>query len=159
MITVQLVFQDHTVSDTIAAANSQGMSFNDYIEWRLNVDLDTAAEQALPTAQPDESVENLVNELYRTALAEPAEDDSDEEHVIKAKSYLVEELYKRLATGNPWNLRDRGNRIRIGKAFKRLIDAQGKRGRQLEDGGPAMQVRYLGKNSQNQAMYKTVRVS
>jgi len=156
MITVQLTFHDQTVSDTITAASTQGLSFNDYVEWRLNVDLDTAIDQARPAVQPDQTVDEIAKALYFVALDEPAEEVGDDYHE-KAQPYLVEDLYKRRGTGTAWNLRDRGNRIMIGKAFKRLVDAQTSGGCQIED-GRQMKVELDGRTAQNQARYRTVRV-
>lgn len=155
MITVQLTFHDQTVSDTIAAANVQGLSFNDYIEWRLNVELDAAVE-ARPAENPDQTVDEIAKALYLVAIEEPAQ-EFDDDHHEEGRPYLVEDLYKRLGIGNAWNLRDRGNRIMIGKAFKRLVDAQMSGGHEIAD-GRQMKVVLEGRTAQNQAKYRTVRV-
>lgn len=159
MITVQLAFHDETVSDTIAAANAQGLSFNDYVEWRLNVDLDAAADQVRPAVQPPtQTVDELAKALYNFALEEQAE-ESDEDYRVEGRLYLVEDLYKRLGTGCAWNLRDRGNRIMIGKAFKRIVDKQGKNGVMIEEERRAVKVVFIGRTAQNQAQYRTVRMA
>lgn len=148
---------DETVSDTIAAANLQGLSFNDYIEWRLNVDLDAAVvSQAQTSFQSEKTVDEIAKELYLFALEEPAKEDGDN-FSEEGKSYLVEDLYKRLGTGSAWNMRDRGNRIMIGKAFKRQVDAQGPGGCQIDD-GRQMKIHVDGRTAQNQTKYRTVRV-
>lgn len=157
MITVQLTFNDDTVSDTIAAASLQGLSFNDYVEWRLNVELDAAvADQVRPALPSEQTVDEIAKALYLFALHEPAK-ESDDNYSTEGRPYLVEDLYKRQGTGSAWNLRDRGNRIMIGKAFKRLVDAQLPGGRQIDD-GRQMRVDVDGRTAQNQTRYRTVRV-
>lgn len=156
MITVQLTLHEQTVSDMITAASAQGLSFDDYVEWRLNVDLDATLDEARPELGHDQSVDEIAKMLFHAALDEPAEEHSDD-HSEEARPYLVEELFKRHGTGAAWNLRDRGARIMIGKAFKRLVDAQLPGGYQIED-GRQMKVEPAGRTAQNQAKYRTVRV-
>lgn len=156
MIDIQLKLHEQTILDTIVAANAQGLSFNEYVEWRLNVDLDTAIEAEKPSGEVDQTVEEVAQELFHVALDQVAE-ESDGDMRTKGTLYLVEELYKQRPTGTAWNLRDRGNRIMIGKAFKRLVDAQLPGGIQIED-GRQLKVKFDGRTAQNQARYKTVRV-
>jgi hypothetical protein len=156
MMTMQLTLHEQTVADTIAAASAQGLSFNDYVEWRLNADLDASLEQIrVPT--PDQSIDELARELFLFALEEPAEDTSDEETIVEARPFLVEDLYKRRGIGIVWEQRDRGNRIMLGKAFKRVIDAQAPGGREIDD-GRLMKVVVHSRTAQNQTKYKTVYV-
>lgn len=51
----------------------------------------------------------------------------------------------------------RGNRISIGRAFKRLVDAQPPTGTEIIDGQRVM-VERAGLTQQNQAVYRTVKV-
>lgn len=156
MITLQLVFKDETVSDLINAAAVQGLPFNDYVEWRLNADLDSKAEEQ--RVDPDETVQQVAKALFCEALLQPAA-ESDDEHPEEGVFYLVEELYKKLKLQPAWAHRDRGNRIMIGKAFKREVDAQ-KHGTQLSDGsGWCVKVFFEGRTSQNQARYRTHRTA
>lgn len=157
MLTVQLILSDQTVSDAIGAANLQGLTFNDYVEWRLNVDLDAAIEQK--AGQPDQSVDEIAKALFSIALEQPARESSDE-YESEGKPYLVEELYRQLESGSAWNLRDRGNRIMIGKAFRRLVDAKNEKGGGVQiDDGRVMKVMFETRTSQNQAVYRTHRVA
>lgn len=160
MIAIQLNLHEQTVSDAIGAANLQGLSFNDYVEWRLNVDLDAAVEHGTqPTTVPDQSVEEVAKALFLLALDQPAMEANDE-YTVEGRFYLVEDLYKQLEKGSAWNLRDRGNRIMIGKAFKRLVDANNQKhgGIQIDD-GRVMKVIFEKRTSQNQAVYRTHRVA
>lgn len=156
MIDLQLKLHERTVLDSIVAASAQGLSFSEYVEWRLNVDLDTAIEAEKAGGEIDQTVEDVAKELFRVALDQVAE-ESDEDIAIKGTLYLVEELYKQLPTRNAWNRRERGNRIMIGKAFKRLVDAQLSGGTQIED-GHQVKVIFDSRTAQNQARYKTIRV-
>ena len=154
MITVQLTLDDQTVSDTIAAATKAGFSFNEYVEWRLNVELDAAIDQAQPAEQLSQNVEKIARELLDFASTQQAQDDGDcGEYIVEAKPYLVEDLYKRRKSGTAWNLLDRGHRIMIGKAFKRLVD------KEYVHDVESIQVRIVrdGLTAQNQTRYKTVR--
>ncbi len=160
MITVQLTLQAQTVSDMIAASTAHGLSFNEYIEWRLNADLDAAVTLIRPDVRPDQTAEEIAKQLYDAALGQQAEEYGDE-HQEEALPYLVEELYKQHGTGTAWNQLERGTRIMIGKAFKRMVDAQLSGGCQIEDGRQmkvVTQVQPAGHTSQHQARYKTVRV-
>jgi hypothetical protein len=150
---IQLIFEEETVAGCLAAAKIQGMTFNEYVEWRLNVDLDAAAEQTQSAGPQDQPVEEIAKALYNAALNEPAEDSSIDDHFTEGRPYLVETLYKRLGAATPWNLRDRGNRIMIGKAFKRLVDTS--QAIETEEGRKVI-VKYFQKTAQNQALYKTV---
>lgn len=156
---IQLSLDEQTVHGTIAAAARQGLSFSEYVEWRLNVDLDTdiSVEVQKPSGgESAQSVDEIAGSLFRAALEQVAE-ESDEDNKTTAALYLVEDLYKRRPTGTAWNLRDRGNRIMIGKAFKRLVDAQLPGGIEIDD-GRRVKVEFDGRTAQNQARYKTVRV-
>lgn len=155
MITLQLTFKDETVADLISAAAVQGLSFNDYVEWRLNADLDSKAEEQ--RIDPDETVQQVAKALFREALLQPAA-ESDEDYVDEGVYYLVEELYKKLKLQPAWEQRDRGNRIMIGKAFKREVDAQAQGGTMISDeSGLCVKVHFEGRTSQNQAKYRTHR--
>ncbi len=158
MITLQLTFKDDTVADLIKAAAVQGLPFNDYVEWRLNADLDSKAEEQ--RIDPDETVQQVAKALFREALVQTAA-ESDDEHTEEGVFYLVEELYKKLRLQPAWEQRDRGNRIMIGKAFKREVDAQQGHGTCLADDGqgPCVRVQFEGRTSQNQARYRTHRTA
>jgi hypothetical protein len=146
MIQVTLELHQNTVADLIKAASAQGMEFNKYVEMRLNADLDQVVEEeTLGNVVSAEDIEDAAKAIFTEALSYPAN-----------KPYLVEKVYARLNRGE-WGIQDRGARIRIGKAFKRLVDAQAAGGTQLEH-GYQMKVRFLHKNAQNQAVYQTERV-
>jgi hypothetical protein len=146
MITVTLSFHENTLVDLVKAATSQGLDFNKYVEMRLNADLDQAVEEEPESsASASLDVEEIAKDVFQEALHYPAE-----------KSYLVEKIYSRLNKGE-WGRFDRGVRIMIGKAFKRLVDAQLAGGTHL-DHGYQMRVRFLKKTPQNQALYQTERV-
>lgn len=146
MITVQLQLKENTVADALAAASLNGLSFDAYVEWRLNL-ADHPASIPLETEGADPDLIHVVRVLMAEALREPSDEDGPE--------YLVEELYRRTDLAD-WNTRDRGSRIRIGKAFKRLVDAQQAGGQEMGD-GRQMKVIFVGKTAQNQARYRTVR--
>ncbi len=146
MMQISLALHENTVADLIKAASAQGLDFNKYVEMRLNADLDQIVEEdtvANPLKISD--VDEVAKELFNEALNYPAN-----------KTYLVEKIYARLNKGD-WSLQDRGTRIMVGKAFKRVVDAQLAGGTQLEH-GYQMKVRFLHKNAQNQAVYQTERV-
>jgi hypothetical protein len=126
---------------------SHGADLNKYVEMRLNADLDRALEVRSVKGQPhlEDSVEEIAEKIFKEALSYPVN-----------KPYLVEKVYSRLDRG-AWNMHDRGSRIMIGKAFKRLVEAQLPGGTQLEH-GYQMKVRFLTKTAQNQALYQTERV-
>ena len=146
MITVTLSFHENTIADLVKAAISQGLDFNKYVEMRLNADLDQAIEkEPESSASVSLDVEEIAKDVFQEALHHPAE-----------KPYLVEKIYGRLNKGE-WSRFDRGVRIMIGKAFKRLVDVQLAGGTQL-DHGYQMKVRFLKKTPQNQALYQTERV-
>ncbi|KFC61893.1 hypothetical protein [Massilia sp. LC238] len=146
MMQVILELHQNTVADLIKAATVQGMEFKKYVEMRLNADLDQVVEEQAPAnAVSADDVEDIAQAIFTEALSYPAN-----------KQYLVEKVYGRLNRGD-WSVHDRGTRIRVGKAFKRLVDAQSAGGTQLEH-GYQMKVRFLHKNAQNQAVYQTERV-
>ncbi len=156
MITLQLTFKDETVADLINAAAIQGLPFNDYVEWRLNADLDSKAEEQ--RIDPDETVQQVARALFKEALEQSAA-ESDGEYSEEGVYYLVEELYKKLKLQPAWAQRDRGNRIMIGKAFRREVDSQSEGGTMLsEETGICVKVFFEGRTSQNQARYRTHRV-
>lgn len=151
MITIQICLQDQTIARAIAEAGKQGLSLDDYIDMRLGSDDGSALGDAtVPTAL--DTIEELARKLFDAALERPLEGDESE----KSDKYLVEELYKQLDLSE-WDTRSVGNRIRLGKAFKRLVLLQLEGGTQLED-GIQVKVEPCGKTVQNQALYRTVRV-
>ena len=155
MITVQLSFHEQTIVDAITAAMAQKVSFNDYVEQLVNVDLDAAVEQAPKVEEPEKTVNELAKALFDIALEQLAA-ESDIDFDEPGTEYVVEDLYKILRPSKIWNLQDRGNRIMLGKAFRRLVDAQHNNGCVLES-GMAVKVVFEGKTAQNKAIYKTVR--
>lgn len=158
MITVQITLQLETMSTAAAAAARENMTFDQYVEWRLT----TADQVSQPvnfvgaTASDDENPEQVARALFKIALDQQAEEAGDDYHV-DARPYLIEELYSRHYSGKPWNSWTVGNRIQLGRQFKKLVDAQPKGGQQIED-GRQMRIEFVGHTKQNQTRYRTVRV-
>lgn len=158
MITVQITLQLETMSIAAAAAVRENMSFDQYVEWRLStVDQSVAPVNFVGTpALDDENPEQVARALFKIALDQQAEEAGDDYHV-EARPYLIEELYTRYYNGKPWTSWAVGNRIQLGRQFKKLVDAQPKGGQQIED-GRQMRIEFVGHTKQNQTRYRTVRV-
>lgn len=158
MITVQIVLQLETASAAAAAAARENMTFDQYVEWRLTT-VDTVPIPVNYLGTPDtedENPEQVARALFKIALNQQAEEAGDDYHV-EARPYLIEELYTRFYKGKPWTSWAVGNRIQLGRQFKKLVDAQPEGGQQIED-GRQMRVEFVGHTKQNQTRYRTVRV-
>jgi hypothetical protein len=158
MITVQITLQLETMSIAAAAAARENMTFDQYVEWRLSsVDQGSNPVNLLgSSASDDENPERVARALFDIALEQQAE-EHDEDYHVEARPYLIEELYTRHYNGKPWTSWSVGNRIQLGRQFKKLVDAQGKGGKQIED-GRQMRIEFVGHTKQNQTRYRTVRV-
>lgn len=155
MITVHFSLSEKVVHKATGEAIAQGMSFPEYVEWRLStVPEDSGEEQLLPVQQ---SAAETAREMFLFALDQPVHATSDEGD-MESNDYLVETLYKQMPFSTDWGVLDRGFRIMIGKAFKREVDSQSDGGTLIdEENGYAMKVRFVGRSPQNQAIYKTER--
>ncbi|WP_172152067.1 hypothetical protein [Pseudomonas tumuqii] len=144
MITLQINLPDQTLANAIAAATKHGLSLDDYIDMQLSSG--DFIPEATPAAPGHEPIEGLAQSLFDSAIELPED----------GLPFLVEEIYKQLDL-SPWEARSAGTRIRLGKAFMRLVKAQPEGGRVRED---KIQVRIdsVGKTAQNQQLYRTVRV-
>jgi hypothetical protein len=158
MVTVQITLQLETMSNAAAAAARENMTFDQYVEWRL-----TAVEQVSNAVNfvgtpmsGDENPEQVARALFKIALDQQAEEAADDYHV-EARPYLIEELYTRHFNGKPWTSWTVGNRIQLGRQFKKLVDAQPQGGQQIED-GRQMRIEFVGHTKQNQTRYRTMRV-
>lgn len=143
MITIQLSLPDQTLASAIAAAIGHGVSLDDYIDMKLN------AVGSLSESAPADEGTGIV--LLAKALFDAAIDSPE-----GGQPFLIEDVYKGLDL-SPWEQRSVGARIRLGKAFMRLVRAQ------LEGGtlrGDNIQVRIdaEGKTAQNQQLYRLKRV-
>jgi hypothetical protein len=141
MITLQVSLPDELVTNAIAAAMQQRLSLDAYIGQCLG-----GAEPIAPVAGSADPMQELAEKLFEAALEVP----------LEAKPYRLEELHKRLALGH-WSDNSTGDRVRLGKAFKRLVDAQPSGGTQLED-GIQVKVTHIGETARHQTIYVTVRV-
>lgn len=143
MINVQIRLPGQTLINAITAASKHGMSLDEYIDMQLT-DAESVIEFPPNTAASD-PVDELARTLFRAAIERPED----------GPPFLVEELYKQLPL-SPWEDRSVGTRIRLGKAFMRLVKAQPEGGRLREDD---LQVRIIigEKTAQNQQTYRVER--
>lgn len=143
MITIQICLQDKTVANAITAAAQQGLSFDEYIDQRLSSDEScTVRSEGRSTDSVDTLAEALFHAATRRALNKPM--------------YLVEELYKDLNFDITWEARSPGNRIKLGKAFKRFVEEQSKKPAVHRPDGTKVRIRaHDQKTQQNQQLYFT----
>jgi len=109
MITIQVTLQDQTVANAISAAAQQGLSFDEYVDQRLASDEANVAEYDVASVDP---VDALAETLFDAATRKEP----------NGHKYLVEDLYKSLDLDVAWESRSPGNRIKLGKAFKRVVE-------------------------------------
>lgn len=149
MITIQLSLPDQTLANAISAAIGHGLSLDDYIDMKLNA-VGSASESApTPTPTPTDEVTGIVQlakALFDAAIDYPAD----------SQPFLIEDVYKRLDL-SPWEQRSAGVRIRLGKAFMRLVRAQSEGGT-LRDDDFQVRIDADGKTAQNQQLYRLKRV-
>lgn len=143
MITIQINLQDKTVANAITAAAQQGLSFDEYIDQRLSSD------ESCPVGSEGgstDSVDTLAATLFNAATRQ----------ALNTPMYLVEKLYKDLNSDIAWEARSPGNRIKLGKAFKRFVEEQSKKPAVQRPDGTKVRVRaHDQKTSQNQQLYFT----
>ncbi|KWU48849.1 DUF1413 domain-containing protein [Pseudomonas sp. SIMBA_059] len=142
MINIQISLPDQTLLKAIAAASKRGLSLDEYIDMQLSGD-DSPPESSPNIASPD-PVEDLARTLFLAAIERPE----------GAPPFLVEELYKQLDL-SPWEARSTGTRIRLGKAFMRLVKAQPEGGRLRDDA--QVRISIGEKTAQNQQTYRLTR--
>lgn len=141
---------EKTVAVTAAAAAAKNMTFSAYVEWRLNLDVNTGAEEVVQLVADESLPEKVARATFDVALkARPADEGGG--------TYLVEDLYKHNGMGDLWKSLSRGHRISIGKIFKRLVDDQPSSGTEIAS-GQYTKVERAGLTQQNQAFYRTVKV-
>lgn len=157
MMTVPIPLSERVVHKVTGEAIAHGMSFPEYVEWRLSTVWEDSGEEQSPPIQ--QSAAETAREIFLFALDQPVHSISQESD-MESNDYLVETLYKKMPFSTDWGVLDRGFRIMIGKAFKREVDGQSNGGTLIdEENGYAMKVKPVGRSPQNQAIYKTVRAA
>lgn len=145
MITIQVRLPDETLAGAIEAASKHSLSLDDYIDLRLRA-VDSIPTAASASTDDVDSVEQLARSLFRAVIDYPED----------GHPFLIEDVYKQLDL-SPWEERGVGTRIRLGKAFMRLVKAQYEGGT-MRDDGIQVRVDVAGKTAQNQQLYRLVRV-
>jgi len=143
VITIQINLQERTIANLIAIATQQGLSFEEYIEQRLSSDQScTAGHDAVST----DPVDALAKTLF----------DAAAHQAPSTKKYLVEDLYKGLKFDVEWESRSPGNRIKLGKAFKRVVEEHLHKPAILGPDGTKVRIKaHDKKTAQNQQLYFT----
>lgn len=133
MIPIILNFSEQVLQAALASANDAGLSLQDYISGLIR----------------DDSPETTVAENFTADVI--AAQIYDKASIYKVgDQFNVEDLH-RLACSAPWTGRTTGQRISIGRAFKKLADAK-----QLLNYPNKLiraHVTYVGKDQQNRAVY------
>lgn len=143
MITVQITLHEQTVTNTIAAAAQQGLTFDEYIDQRLASD---AASPAVYEEGSMDPVDTLAESLFSAATRRKPD----------GEMYLVEDLYKDLNLDTLWESRSPGNRIKLGKAFKRVVEKHLTKPAASRPDNTKVRVKaHDKKTSQNQQLYFT----
>ncbi len=145
MITIQLSLPDQSLANAISAALGHGLSLDDYIDMKLNT-VGPAPESAPTPTDEVTGIVQLSKALFDAAIDFPAD----------SQPFLIEDVYKRLDL-SPWEQRSAGVRIRLGKAFMRLVRAQSEGGT-LRDDDIQVRIDADGKTAQNQQLYRLKRV-
>lgn len=143
MITIQVSLQDQTVAAVIAAATQQGLSFDEYIDQRLGSAEATTMAYDFGSTDP---VDALAETLFDAATRQDP----------NRQMFLVEDLYKELNLDVEWESRSPGNRIKLGKAFKRVVEKHLREPAvPRPDGAKVRVIAHDKKTSQNQQLYFT----
>lgn len=145
MITIQIRLPDATLANAIDAASKRAMSLDDYINMTLQAD-HTMSDGASHAVDSDETIEQLARILFREAIDLPE----------GGPLFLIEDVYKQLDL-SPWEDRIVGTRIKLGKAFMRLVKQQADGGT-VRNGDVRVRIDPAGKTAQNQQQYRLVRV-
>jgi hypothetical protein len=147
MITIQLSLRNQTLGNAIAGASKHGLSLEDYIDMKLNAD--GFIQESAPAPAPGSDgggIEQLAKTLFEAAIDYPE----------GGQLFLIEDVYKQLDL-SPWEEQGVGARIRLGKAFMRLVKLQ-LEGGTLRDDNIQVRIDAEGKTAQNQQLYRLNRV-